>query len=70
MPIDVGINKSLKLRMHEKWENWMSTGEGIVNGATKEPTRQLVAEWAVEVYKNLPAQTVRNAWMKSRFEWF
>jgi hypothetical protein len=32
--------------------------------------RQLVAEWVVEVYKNLPAQTVRNAWMKSGFEWF
>ena len=46
------------------------TGEGIVDGAMKELMRQLVAEWAVDVYKNLPAQTVRNAWMKSRFEWF
>jgi hypothetical protein len=36
----------------------------------KEPTRQLVAEWALEVYKNLPAQTVRNAWRKRGFEWF
>ena len=36
----------------------------------KEPTRQLVAEWVVDVYKNLPAQTVRNAWMKNGFEWF
>ena len=64
----VGINKSIKSRMREKWENWMVTGGGIENGITKEPTRQLVAEWAVEVYKNLPAQTVRNAWMKSGFE--
>jgi len=44
--------------MREKWENWMVMGEGIENGVAKEPTRQLVAEWAVEVYKNLPAQTV------------
>jgi hypothetical protein len=57
-PVDVGINKSIKSRMHEKWENWMVTGEGIVNGLAKELTRQLVAEWAVEVYKNLPAQTL------------
>ena len=69
-PVDVRINKSLKSRMCEKWENWMVTGEGIVNGAAKEPTRQLVAEWAVEVYKNLPVQTVRNAWMKTGFEWY
>jgi hypothetical protein len=69
-PIDIGINKSIKSGMREKWENWMVAGGGIVNGIAKEPTRQLVAEWAVEVYKNLPAQTVRNAWMKSGFEWF
>ena len=64
------ITKSIKSRMREKWENWMVAGDVIINGVAKEPTRQLVAEWAVEVYKNLPAQTVRNAWMKSRFEWF
>ena len=69
-PVDVGINKSIKSRMHEKWKYWMVAGDGIVNGVAKEPTRQLVAEWAVEVYKNLPAQTVRNAWMQSGFEWF
>ena len=69
-PVDVGINKSLKSRVHEKWENWMVMGEGIVNGAAKEPMRQLVAEWVVEVYKNLPAQTVQNVWMKTGFEWY
>ena len=56
--------------MRKKWENWMVMGEGIVNGAAKEPTWQLVAEWVVEVYKNLPAQTVQNAWMKTGFEWY
>jgi hypothetical protein len=69
-PVDVGINKTLKSRMREKWEDWMVTGEGMVNGSAKEPTRQLVAEWAVEVYKTIPAQTVRNSWMKKGFEWF
>ena len=69
-PVDVGINKTLKSRMREKWEDWMVTGEGMVNGSAKEPTRQLVAEWAVEVYKTIPVQTVRNSWMKKGFEWF
>jgi hypothetical protein len=48
----------------------MVAGDGIVNGVAKELTRQLVAEWVADVYKNLPAQIVRNAWMKSGFEWF
>ena len=71
-PVDVGINKSIKTRMREKWENWMITGDGIVNDVAKEPSRRLVAEWLVDVYMNLPGQTetVRNAWMKMGFEWF
>ena len=48
----------------------MIAGDGIVDGVAKEPSRQLVAEWVVDIYMNLPAQTVRNAWMKSGFEWF
>jgi hypothetical protein len=56
--------------MQEKWENWMVVGDGIVNGIAKEPMRQLVAEWVVDVYMKLPAQTVQYAWMKSGFERF
>ena len=65
-----GINKTIKTSMREKWEDWMMEGDGIVNGAAKEPSRKLVAEWLVEVYSSLPAQTVRNAWMKTGFKWF
>ena len=63
-------SKSIKSRMHEKWESRMVAGDGIANGVATEPTRQLVAEWAVEVYKNLPAQKVRNAWRNIGFERF
>ena len=45
-------------------------GEGIVNGAAEESSRKLVAEWLVDVYSNIPGQTVRYAWMKKGFEWF
>ena len=48
----------------------MIAGDGIVDGIAKEPWRHLVAEWVVDVYMNLPAQTVQNAWMKSGFKWF
>ena len=42
--VDVGINKPIKTHMGEKWEEWMLRRGGIVNGFTKEPLRQLVAE--------------------------
>ena len=66
-PVDVGVNKSIKNGMREKWEDWMMEGDGIVHGAAKEPSCQLVAKWLVEVYRRIPAQTVRNAWMKKGF---
>ncbi len=45
-------------------------GYGIVDDVTKEPSPKLVVEWLIDVYINLPGQTVRNAWMKKRFKWF
>ena len=60
-PIDVGINKTIKCGMREKWEDWMLQGEGIVDGAAKEPTRKLVAEWIVGVYNNISCDTGQNA---------
>jgi hypothetical protein len=68
--VDVGINKPIKSRVGKKWEEWMLRGEGIVNGFAKELSRQLVAEWVVNVYTNLPAQIVRNVWMMTGYEWF
>ena len=69
-PVDVGINKVIKCGMREKWEDWMLEGDGIVDGVAKEPSRKLVAEWLVDVYTNMDAKKVRNAWMKHGFQWF
>ena len=60
-PVEVGINKSIKTGMREKWEDWMLDGEGIVNGVAKEPSRKMVAEWLLDVYKNIPGKIARNA---------
>ena len=69
-PIDMGINKTLKSGMRTKWEDSMIEREGIVNGAAKELSRKLVAEWVLDVYNNVPAQTARNAWMNKGYKWF
>ena len=69
-PVDVGINKPVKSRLREKWEDWMTEGEGIVDGKAKEPTRKIVAEWLVDIYTNIPEEMGKNAWKKMDFEWF
>ena len=67
-PVDVGINHSIKSAMRKKWEDWMLDGKGTVDGAAKEPSCQLVAEWLVAVYSGITGQKGRNAWMKTGFE--
>jgi hypothetical protein len=69
-PVDVGISKSIKTGMSEKWEDWMLDGEGIVNGVPKEPSRKMVAEWLLDVHKNISRKIAMNAWMKKGCEWF
>ena len=49
-PIDVRINKPIKTRLHEKWEDWMTDGEGIADYVVKESSRKMVAEWLVVTY--------------------
>lgn len=69
-PIDVGINKPIKTRVRERWEDWMMDGGGVEDGVAKEPSRKMVAEWVVETYTAMPETIGRNAWMKTGFEWF
>ena len=37
-------------------EDWMNEGDGIVDGAAKELSRKLMAEWVLDVYKSIPCQ--------------
>ena len=64
------INKPVKSQLHEKWEDWMMEGEGIVNGKAKEPIRKIVTGWLVVVYTNIPEEMGKNAWNKTYVEWF
>ena len=67
-PIDVGINKPIKNRLRDKWEEWVVEGKGIVDGKAMEPSRKILAEWVVDVYNNIPIVMGRNAWKKKGFE--
>ena len=69
-PIDIGINKPIKSQLHEKWEQWMMEGGGVVDGKVWEPPRKMVAEWVVGMYNNILDVVGMNAWKKEGFEWF
>ena len=63
-----------KLKVHQAGsptssKDWMTEGEGIVDGVVKEPSRKLVAEWIVEVYDNIPEEVGQNTWKNTGYEW-
>ena len=70
-PMDVGINKPIKMRLTKLWEDWiwMTDGAGVVNGIAKEPPQQ-VAEWLLDVYIMMPEEIVRNTWKKEGMSGF
>ena len=68
-PIDVGVNKPIKNKMADKWEDWLEEEE-VQNGkALMTPSRELIASWVVETYWMLDAEKFKNAWRKKGFEW-
>jgi hypothetical protein len=38
--VDVGIKKTIKVGVREKWEDWIMEGGGTIDGATKEPSQE------------------------------
>jgi hypothetical protein len=37
--------------MMEQWEDWMYDGGGVVEGVANTPSRKLVAEWILGIYR-------------------
>ena len=65
-PLDVGVNRTLKMSVRSEWEDWMER-EGSVS--LEKPSRKLIGEWVLKAWDDLDAQTVRNSWKKKGFEW-
>ncbi len=70
-PVDVGFNKPFKDRVRQLWTEWMVT-EGLVDSTTKAPTRLQVAGWIDTALTQMSNEStiIKNAWMKSDYEWF
>ena len=70
-PVYVGFNKPFKERIRRLWIHWMIY-ERLVTGTMTLPTRKVMAEWidAVMAEMKNEATIVKNAWLKTGYEWF
>ncbi len=60
----MGVNKPIKNKMANKWEDWLEEEE-VQNGeALMMPSRKLIASWVVETYRTLDVEKCKNAWGK------
>jgi hypothetical protein len=70
-PVDVGFYKPFKSRVRKMWINWM-IAEGVQEGTTSSLTRCDVAVWVDKAMAKMKEkrQIIKNAWLKTGFEWF
>ncbi len=69
-PLDIGVNKPFKQRIHHLWEEWMMEmldRDGVICNAMHEE----VAEWTASVYWNMVGSKIlKNAWQRTGYNWF
>ena len=46
-PLDVGLNKPLKVHIHRNWNEWM-VGEGFLDKKAVPPMRELIMQWTID----------------------
>ena len=65
-PVDVGINKPFKKRIHDLWQTWMmgDMSQGTTTVTVSAPTRELIRDWCINAYKQMQSETniIQNAW--------
>jgi len=68
-PNGIGINKPIKIKVAEQWEDWVDT-KGVQKGnEMKTPLGEDIANWVGEAYWMLNMEMCKNAWRKKGYEW-
>eukprot|EP00522_Entomoneis_paludosa_P003477 CAMPEP_0172476392 /NCGR_PEP_ID=MMETSP1065-20121228/70355_1 /TAXON_ID=265537 /ORGANISM="Amphiprora paludosa, Strain CCMP125" /LENGTH=405 /DNA_ID=CAMNT_0013234613 /DNA_START=1634 /DNA_END=2851 /DNA_ORIENTATION=+ len=68
-PVDIGVNKPFKDRIRKMWEEWMLE-EGLLEGVTKPPERNMVAKWIKESKELTKKSSIINAWRRGEYSHF
>ena len=68
-PVDVGINKPLKSRVRNQWEDWMvDQGDNVAK--YNPPSRETVANWVVSALEDIPSNIIQNSWRHEPYSFF
>ena len=57
-PLDVGLNKPLKVHIRRKWNKWM-VEEGVLGKKAAPPTRELIVQWTINSWWNLSEKNMK-----------
>lgn len=68
-PVDVGINKPLKVRIRRQWETWVME-HCLPNNSFRPPPREVLAAWIIDSLRDLPPSLVCNSWRKTGMSYF
>ncbi len=68
-PVDISINKPIKIKVAEQWEDWVDM-EGVQKGKKMNtPSCENIANWVGKAYWTLNTEMCKNAWRKKGYEW-
>ena len=64
-PLDVGVNKTYKANLRDKWRRWISEGEVYLTrtGKRKRASYALVALWALQAWEELDAAVIARSFL-------
>lgn len=64
-PLDVGLNAPFKVRLRQKWEDWMSNGvkEYTPKGMRRRPSWAAVFQWVDDAVKSLMPEMIVKAFV-------
>ena len=60
-PVNVGINKALKMLVCKNWEDWM-LDSGINVSVVKTPTQQLIVGWVNKAFDTISVDIDQHSW--------
>jgi hypothetical protein len=67
-PVDIGFNKAFKCKMRDEFLRWTMSQDP--NVPIPRSMHHNVAQWIINAQNNISAETICNAWRKTRFSYY
>lgn len=66
-PLDISVNRSFKIGMRARWEEWMTSGDKSFTktGRLRRATYAEVAKWVLESYKEVKKSSILNGFRRA-----